>query len=56
MDECLVEIKNMSPNAEKFIVARVSQNELWYWGSWKNKDQAKEIAKIVDGIVVERLD
>ena len=56
MDQYLVEVKNVSPNAERFIVARPSQNELWYWGSWKSEDQAKEIAKMVDGIVVERME
>lgn len=51
-----VKVNNVSPNAEQFIVARPVGTELWYWGSWKHEDQAKEIAKMIDGIVVERID
>jgi hypothetical protein len=51
-----VEVNNMPLDAEEWVVARWNPetNELWYWGSWSDKNQAKEIAKFMDGILVRR--
>lgn len=54
MDECKAYVENIPPNAEKYIIVKLVQNKLWYYGSWKNEAQAKEISKLVDGVVVER--
>lgn len=55
---CQVEVNNMPLDAEEWVVARWSPetNELWYWGSWSDKNQAKEIAKFMDGILVRRVE
>lgn len=50
--ECRVTVRNAPEHAEKYIVARVSDGSLWYWGSWDNKDDAEESARNVEGIVV----
>ena len=52
----LVIVNNIDAKPEKFMVCRIFQNKLWYYGSWDNEDQANEIAKMLDGIVVERMD
>lgn len=51
-----VEVNNVPEKTHEYIVARfdVHTNSLWYWGSWDNEPQAKEISKMVDGIVVRR--
>lgn len=50
--ECKVIVRNVPEHAEKYIVARVNEGSLWYWGSWDNKDDAEESARNVEGIVV----
>lgn len=54
---CQVVVNNTPENALEYIVARWSKDTsgLWYWGSWENESQAKEIAKLVDGVVVKRI-
>lgn len=52
-----VEVNNVPDDALDYIVARWSKetSSLWFWGSWETKDQANEISKLVDGIVVKRV-
>lgn len=56
--EFRVEVENVSPDPKKWIVARFDAHtrKLWYWGSWDSKPQAEEIAKMTDGLVIERVD
>ena len=49
---CKATVRNVPEHAEKYIVARVNEGSLWYWGSWDNKDDADESARNVEGIVV----
>ena len=51
-----VEVNNMPEDTLQYIVARRDKNTsgLWYWGSYDSAEQAVEIAKILDGIVVKR--
>lgn len=49
-----VEVLNAIKNCEKYIVARVDQGHLWYYGSWDDEDKAYEVAVELDGVVVER--
>lgn len=52
---CNVKMNNPPLQAERFIVARVSNGELWYWGSWSDKSDAEKAAtQFENGIVVER--
>jgi hypothetical protein len=55
---CQVVVNNVPENAYEWIVARWSpeDNSLWFWGSWESEEQAKEIAKFMDGILVRRAD
>lgn len=48
-----VEVNNVPEDAEQYIVARFSFDDLglWYWGSWKSEEDAKRVAKEEQGIV-----
>lgn len=51
-----VEVNNIPNETRRFVVARFVANELWYWGSWDNLEEAKRIAEeLENGIVVERV-
>ena len=34
---------------ERYVVARVVEGELWYWGSWSNMNEAYDVAKMLGG-------
>ena len=52
---CEVSVNNVPKDAEKFIVARLTSGELWYYGSWENKESAVRVASTFkNGVVVER--
>ena len=56
--EFKVKVENAPKECEKWIVARfdVYTNKLWWWGSWDSEERAREIAKTIDGVVLERMD
>lgn len=49
-----VKVNNTPNYTEKYIVARVYNSELWYWGSWDVLEDAEEAARNTDGVVVRR--
>lgn len=50
-----VTIYNVPRTAERYIVARYSNGELWYWGSYEDESEAIEVAdEFENGLVVER--
>lgn len=49
----LVNVNNVPNKTNKYIVASNVDGELWYWGSWNNKDEALRTAKEIHGIVLE---
>ncbi len=49
-----VNINNVPEDTERYIVARIVEGEMWYWGSWKEKHDAETTAKEIDGIVIEK--
>lgn len=50
-----VTVNNTPPYAEgKYIVAKASYGELWFWGAWDNEDDAIDKAKEFDNGVVVR--
>lgn len=53
-----MEVNNVPDDCYEWIVARWSpaSHDLWFWGSWKSEAQAKEIAKMIDGVVVRRVE
>jgi hypothetical protein len=51
--ECKVTVHNVPEHAEKYIVARVNEGSLWYWGCWDDEKEAEECASTIGGIVVK---
>ena len=51
--KCNVEVMNVPKDHDKYIVARLSEGKLWYWGSWDDERKAKITALEINGIVVE---
>lgn len=53
-----VEVNNVPKDSKEWIVARWSpvSHDLWFSGSWANELQAREIAKMIDGVVVRRVE
>ena len=52
-----VEIQNCPAETDKYIVARFVMGELWFWGSWDDKDAAHRVAETFENaIVIERKD
>ena len=49
-----VKVNNVTEGEEKFIVARVSEGELWYYGRYE-EEKAREVAEEIGGIVVEEI-
>ena len=50
----IMNVNNCDTNHERYVVARVVDGELWYWGSWDNRESAENVAKTFDnGIVVD---
>lgn len=48
------DVKNVPENvSERYIVARLVVGELWFWGAWNDKEKADDVAREIDGIVVE---
>lgn len=52
----IVNINRKPATARTWIVAREVDGELWYYGSWEEKEKAQEVAWEVGGIVVENED
>lgn len=49
-----VKVNNLPPEHERYIVARLNDGELWFYGSWDNEAQAEKAAKeFENGLVVE---
>ena len=53
-----MEVNNVPKDSKEWIVARWSpvSHDLWFSGSWKSETQAREIAKMIDGVVVRRVE
>ena len=50
----IVKLMNCPEDAEQYIVARLSNGELWYWGSYEDESEAIEVAdEFENGLVVE---
>jgi len=50
---CQIVIHNVPNHARGYIVARLSNNALWYWGCWDDEKEAEECASTIGGIVVK---
>ena len=49
----MMNINNTPATARTWIVAREVDGELWYYGSWEEKEKAQEVAYDVGGVMVE---
>lgn len=47
-----VTVNNVPVEHCKYIVARLNNNELWYWGSWADKTEAISVAMRFENAVV----
>lgn len=52
--KCNVEVMNVPKDHDKYIVARLNEGKLWYWGSWEDNQSADLAAREISGIVVEK--
>ena len=52
---CEVKVYNCPKDTEQYIVARLSNGELWFWGSYEDESEAIEVAdEFENGLVVMR--
>lgn len=50
----MMKVNNLDSEHERFVVARLVDGELWYWGSWDDDKAAKRVAQQFDnGVVVD---
>jgi hypothetical protein len=54
--QCLAEVNNLPDEIDKYVVAKVCDGELWFWGTWDDKDEAeKAVNDVENGIVLRRI-
>lgn len=57
MNKPIAKINNLDPRHERFVVARRNSwidNELWYWGSWSDRNEANRVAQSFEnGVVID---
>ena len=50
-------VQNLDKDHERFVVARSNEwidNELWYWGSWSDRNEANRVAQSFEnGVVID---
>lgn len=52
---CKVKVYNCPEDTGQYIVARLSNGELWYWGTYEDESEAIEVAdEFENGLVVMR--
>lgn len=51
---CFVHVNNVPEYATKytFIVTRLIDGCLWFWGAYDTPERAKEAAESIDGLIV----
>ena len=50
----MIEIKNMPPYHERYILAKYIDGNYWYWGSWSSEEEAYKVARNISGYVFDR--
>lgn len=49
-----VKVNNLPSEHERYVVARLNDGELWFWGSWADKETAEKAAnQFENGRVIE---
>ncbi len=46
-------VYNLPDSVRAFVVARNVNGDLWFWGSWDDRDAAQDAAHEVNGIVIQ---
>jgi hypothetical protein len=48
-----INVRNLPDYAKRymFIVSRLCDGELWFWGAYETKERANEVAKEIGGVV-----
>lgn len=47
-------INNLDADHERFVVCRLVDSNLWYWGSWDDSAEAERVARTFEnGVVVD---
>ena len=54
--QCLAEVNNLPDDIEKYVVAKVFDGEMWFWGTYDDKNRAEKAVHDVDGVILERMD
>ena len=50
----MMKVNNLDAEHERYVVARLVDGELWYWGSWPERDAAWRVAESFDnGVLVD---
>lgn len=50
----MAKVNNLDAEHERYVVARLVDGELWYWGSWDDAEAAKIVAQQFDnGVVID---
>lgn len=49
-------VNNMPELVSKNIVARVDRGELYFYGSWDDVLMAQDVAEMLGGVLLERMD
>lgn len=49
-------INNLDEDHERFVVARLVENELWYWGSWDDSAEAQRVAHEMGAYMIDMED
>lgn len=54
----MTHINNLPDYAKDYdyIVARICDNEFWFWGAYKTFNKAQNVADEINGIVVIRME
>ena len=48
-----VKVNNLPDEPKRYVVARVIDCGLWFWGSYDDEDKAKQAAKEIEGVVLD---
>ena len=55
MYEIFINNKPAYAHQYEYIVARLVDGELWFYGAWNDKAEADEVAHEVDGLVLRQV-
>ena len=47
-----ITVHNVDEDCKKYMVARICDREMWYWGSYDTLEDAEKTAEQIDGMVL----